>query len=507
MTQIAYRATLSNAMWPQRAAHLSSTVVSPQYESLSSRKAELPPSEERDIIAPQVYYVENALPTNYGFESVLYATVGTPVPFAQTGDRIISIAKATSSEVSQVLFALSLLGDIYIMPVYATAWIKAGISATYNPVLGADRYITAASMNDKIVVAVQGSGLGLLAYNPYTQVLSAGPLGTPGLESVEVQGVFSTTNYLAVWDTDTIYWSAFENPLDFVPSEITGAGNGVVMAGKGRIRACVPTTLGFIIYCEGNAIAALSTSRADEPFTLREISGSGGVSNIRQVVADWNAVSHYAYTSSGLAQITNTDAKPFITELTDLIVNSVIDYVTPDGQLVTEFWEAGADVQVTVIKDRYLCVSYKNKTAVYYTWCFVYDTHLKRAGKLKRYHLAVLEYYGNLALMTASGQMSIVRFGGGSGIVALGKYQHIRQRMLSLDAVAVDKILGASTTVTVVSSLDGFADSQSSTGYLHPNSNYSHRTYTSVGTNHKIVISGEFSLQTVVLHYHIHGRA
>lgn len=505
MTQIAYRATLSNAMWPQRAAHLSSTVVSPQYESLSSRKAELPPSEERDIIAPQVYYVENALPTNYGFDSVYFPDVDPPMEFYYPGDAVIHWARTSSSSVGQILFVLTLQGSIYIMQPNQHTWKRASIPVGYSPEWGNKRYITAASMNDKIVVAVVGSGVGLMLYDLATNDLIIGPLGTPGLEDVQIRGVFSTTNYLAVWDKDTIYWSAFENPLDFVPSELTGAGNGVIMAGKGAIVSCVPTTLGFIIYCEGNAIAALSTSRADEPFTLREISGSGGISHPKQVVADWNSVSHYAYTSSGLNQITNTDAKPFITELTDLLTNQVIDYIDVGGQLIEEIWEQGADVQVTVVKDRYLCVSYKSKLVGTYQWCFVYDLYLKRSGKLRRDHVGIFEYYGNIATISVTGAINVVRFGGaGQAIVALGKYQHIRQRMIAIDSVAVDSLQSDDCQVIVRSSLDGFDDVYSSTGYAQSRS---HRTYTLVGTNHKIIISGTFSLRTVVLHYHIHGRA
>ncbi len=499
MTQIAYRATLSNAMWPQRASRVASTVVSPQYESLSSRKAELPPSEERDIIAPQVYYVENVLPTSYGFESVGYSQAAAEAPLMMPAERIINVAKASSSSISQVLFALTTNGAMYIMYPNQHVWKRSDKSFAVDD----NSFVTAASMNDKIIVAVSGATT-LYLYDPGTNEITSGGLGTPGLEDVDIQGVFSTTNYLAVWDHDTIYWSSFENPLDFVPSEITGAGNGIIMAGRGSIRACVPTTLGFIIYCEQNAIAALSTARSDEPFTLREISSSGGINHIRQVVPDWNSNSHYAWTTAGLQQITNTDAKPFITELTDLIQGSTIDYLDDGGQVITEGWSIGADVAVAMIMDRYLCVSYKDKAVVDYTWCYVYDTWLRRAGKLKVSHEQIIDYYNNISVVTKKGAISVLRRGTnlGEGKIALGRYQHIRQRMLVIDSVDVDKILGDCGLI-VRSSLNGFTDDYSSAGHQTGSRWY----FAGVGTNHTIHIKGHFSLNTVVLHYHIHGRS
>lgn len=502
MTQIAYRATLSNAMWPQRASRVSSTVVSPQYESLSSRKAELPPSEERDIIAPQVYYVENVLPTSYGFDSVGYVPVA-PEPLAlEAGEVLINTAKASSTSLPQVHFALTSAGSLYIMAPNLHVWKK----SIHSFVVTADSFVTAASMNDKIIVAVSDAST-LYLYDAVTNEITFGGMGTPGLEDVDIQGVFSTTNYLAVWDADTIYWSAFENPLDFVPSEITGAGNGIIMAGRGRIRACVPTTLGFIIYCEQNAIAALSTARSDEPFTLREISASGGISHIRQVVPDWNSNSHYAYTTSGLQQITNTDAKPFVAELTDLIQGQVIDYLDSAGQLITEEWPLGVTTSVALVLDRYLCVSYKEQSAVEYQWCYVYDTWLRRAGRLKISHSQIIDYYNNLAAVSRRGAVNVLRRSGlagnfGLGRIALGKYQHIRQRMLVIDSVDVDKMFGTALC-SVRSSLDGFTDSSVSTGHKTGARWY----FSNVGTNHTVHLRGDFSLNTIVLHYHIHGRS
>lgn len=498
MTQIAYRATLSNAMWPQRAKNQSRTVVSPAYESLSSRKAELSPSEERDIISPQVFYVENCLPTNYGFQSVGYQVSGTPVVFPNSDELFIHAVRCHAAGAPQVIIAVTNYGEIYLLLYATSTWQKSTVSAAGAK---SDAYnITAATVNNRIIVHVAGVN----RYEYDLSLTDLKPVTFTGLETTPLLGIFSTATYLGAWDDDTVYWGAFEDPTDFVPSEITGAGNGVVQAASGKIVACVPTTLGFMIYCEGNTISALATSRADEPFTLREVAASGGVSSIKSIVVDWNSILQYAWTTSGLQQISNTDAKVFVGEFSSMIDAGVIDYLSNTGDILEETWSSGVDVQVAVIRDRYLCVSYKHRTSAVFQWCFVYDFYMKRGGKLRRDHTQILDYYSAIGLLSPMGAVETVMLEAGRGVIALGKYQHIRQRMLMMDSVEIES--GASDTqVSLSSALDGLNKSSYSLGYKAPGTQKTY--FSSVGINHCVLITGTFALNSVILHYHIHGRA
>lgn len=499
MAQIAYRATLSNAMWPQLARRQGRTVISPQSESLSSRKAELPAPEERDIISPQIYYLENVLPSAYGLDSVGFSQSDPAISGLRSDEQILNCVKLAATGLTQVLVAVTNYGEIYLLRQNEHTWVKSAVSSAHTK---ANTYnITGAVVNNRVFVHI----FGVNRYEYNISGLDLQAVTFTGLETTPLTGISTSGNYLLAWDDDTVYWGALENPTDFTPSEITGAGNGVVIAAKGRIIACVPITLGYIIYCEHNAISALATSRADEPFTLREISASGGLANVKQISPDWNSLIHYAFTTSGLQMLSTTDAKPFIADFTDMITSQTIDYLDISGNLTTESWETGADVIVSVVKDRYVCISYKSKTATYFQWCLVYDLYLKRAGKLRRDHIEIIDYYDNIGFLHPDGRMEVVRLGIGSGFVVLGKFQQLRQRMIALDSVELDRDITGDALVTAYPSLDGVSPTPPKSGIRNPGDTKYY--FSCVGQNISVGIYGRFSLDTVILHYHNHGRS
>lgn len=497
MAQSAYRANVSASTWPHRIKQVGRTVIAPVYETGAVKKPELPSSEERDITTPNVYYLENVVPNNFGFTSVGYVPVITSAIFPNAGEYFLKIVEGRASWMTKIYIAITSRGNLYTCIAGVHGWQISGISTTHAE--NSLYTLSVANINDKIFI--HANAVGWYKVSETTQDLVAATV--TGLDGVSTRGILSTTNYLITWDATTVYWGALEDPTDFTPSTITGAGYGIVQAAQGAIITCVATTLGFIIYCENNAICALATSKDEEPFTLRDVSGSGGISVPTQVINNWNSLEQYAWTGSGLQLLNSTTARGFLADFTDFIRMGIVDYYDTSGNVVEETW-AATDVKVQLTQDRYIWVSYKKTTDSYYSWAIVYDLYLRRVGRIKVQHIEIFDWFSATTILAPDGTISVIKANYGDGRIALGKFQHQRQRMMKLDSIEIEDVTGT-PDVKDITTLNGNTVSGVYTGTQ--NSSGTKFFFSCVGLNHSILISGTFEINAIVLHYHIHGRA
>jgi hypothetical protein len=400
---------------------------------------------------------------------------------------------------------------------YLIAWSVpvSGSSKTFTTTSGLAVLTGADTSNIIVNQVVSGTGITVGSY-----VIAVDPgvsitLNQPATASGTVSLVF--TPQAAV-----IAWSSTIDPTDFTPSLVTGAGGGSVEGARGAITLCVAHTLGFIVYTTNNAVAAIYSNNARYPFTFREILSSGGLASQDLVGYDANTGAHYAYTTSGLQIVSTNQTQTIFPEITDFISGRIFeDYDETTQQFQRQTLSSTMAKKINVIADRYLIVSYG---VAGLTHAIVYDISQKRFGKFKIPHVATIEYQltsagiteipkQSIGFLQADGTLKIVDFNAQSptsvGVIALGKYQFVRARLLQLDTISLENIYNHSSfNCTVLSSLDGKTQQQSDCTILPELSSSESVTYgaRAAGINHSLILTGCFYLETLVLQFNIHGK-
>jgi len=378
------RCNLSAARFPLTTDLGSRTIILPQHDMNYQRNAVFSGSDaDRDIGVPQVFYCHNTFPTEQGFQSVGYDQVIAAIPTATEFDQIIPL-----TEVGGNKFLLSPAGGLnYVFDAPVGQWE----SIDPIPAVEPDVLVTYAFVQGNTYVYYEK--IGAFIYNSTTKTFDSVTL--IGLNPLLVNGIVGSNGYLLAFDDTTMYWSSATNPLDFVPSLITGAGSGAVTDLKGRIVAALPNINGFIVYGTGNAVGASFTSNIRFPFIFKEISGSGGILSKEQVSHDVNLESHYALTSVGLQEITKAGSKIVFPEIIDFLTSRIFeDYTSATKTFTVQTLGSDMLAKLTIISARYLVISYGVSSL---THALIYDIAQKRWGKVKINHVDCFEYnYPNL---------------------------------------------------------------------------------------------------------------
>jgi hypothetical protein len=397
---------------------------------------------------------------------------------------------------------------------YLIAWSKpiAGVSKTFTT-----------TQDSPILTGVDTSGIAL--YQAVT-----GPDIPDGCYVIDIVANTSITlnnpatnsasgTYVFAELPASLAWSSTLDPTDFTPSLATGAGGGAIEAAKGAITFCADHALGFIVYTATNAIAALYSNNFRYPFNFKEIVSAGGVTSPELLAIEADSGNHYAYTSSGFQLISTARAQTVIPELTDFIAGGVFeDYdETTDTFIQTNVTTAMAKA-VNIISDRYLLVSY-GLTSLTHT--LVFDLAQKRFGKFKIPHVSTVEYQlpsvataetprRSIGFLQADGTVRVVDFtpqaANSSGVIALGKYQFVRSRLLQLDEIQVENvILPATFQCIAFSALDG-KNTQKYTPTLLDQAGKLNTYGARINAlNHSLVFKGSFQLNSLILTFSLGG--
>ena len=99
-----------------------------------------------------------------------------------------------------------------------------------------------------------------------------------------------------------------------------GAGSTKLLALRGSIVACYSIPDGFIIYTTDNAVAALYTGNAQQPFVFKEIPDCPGINHPRNVGWETSTGEHYVFTNRGLQVVTKNGAKSIFPEISDMLL-------------------------------------------------------------------------------------------------------------------------------------------------------------------------------------------
>lgn len=511
MAQLSYRVNLSAKSWPFVSTYFGRSVVvgSASHDQNFSKQLYSSEDQDKDIGIPQMYYMHNCMPTSQGIQSIGYIPTVPAVPFVEEFTEIFTLYYSQGA----AYFTCLPNGRCFVCQFGASPqWLE------INTIPGiSGRMISVVNISGNSYIFF--SGLGCYKFFPGALTLVGQILN--GLDVTKVVGIVGAVGYMIAYSTDSIAWSSTEDPTDFTPSLITGAGGGGVEHARGPIVFCVPSSAGLTITTAVNCVNAPFTGNARFPFIFNAVAGAGGITSRAVVAQDISASEFYAYSTAGLQKLVSSSAALIYTEVTDFISGKVFEDF---DELTNTFSITKVETMkkaLNVIANRYLILSYGVEEL---THALVLDMGAKRWGKLKITHVECFEYLLKPAEQTEVSRQSIGFFKKSgevvradfdsedtviphNGVLILGKYQYVRARMLTLDETVVENVRDVSKfSIQNSYSLRGKSIDSTSTGYLHnvDGEACSYR-FRDTAMNHSLLLKGSFYAVSLQLKFHIHG--
>ncbi len=481
-----------------------------------------------EIGIAQPIYLHNVMPSNYGFQSIGYKHVIANYIAPSSNFTMFDQAIILRSADEERYLLSPAQGTNYILGSRnRSVWAK----ATQNTLrLGGT--VTKSYINARTIIAYANHTW--LEYKSQSNTIDT---VTPvGLEPAAIKGIVNANNYNIAYNSTTVYWSSVGDPLDFVPSLLTGAGSANPQSVRGAIVACLPIADGFVIYTTHNAVAAIWSGNSNAPWVFREIPGAAGIVTPEHVSSDSNYSTHFAWTTSGLQQIDKREGINIFPEVTDFLAKKQIEEWSAEAKtieptvqlhqphsclaLVTKNLLSPVKLKLNYIGTRFLAISYGEYTGQY-QYILVYDSGLKRWGKLKIAHADCFEYsppgreqpvplesfgvldaFGNIFTIDFSELRqsldSVFIFGG----IALTRDSYTRVSAISLDTTSTN-----SYRAKLYSAVSG---RNLSKGYALPENTIEPlgvKWKTSiVGTTHALELVGTFNLVSLLFELDRYGK-
>lgn len=504
MAQLTYRGNLTAAEFPLISEFQGQTVIMTGNDQNYSRQSNSPRNKDRDIGIPQMYYCHNVVPTDAGVTSIGYlqlaaAPSGTDNTFSDT----FTIRDASDNV---AIFNNTTSGRNYVLPSVGTGWLRTTDKA---PVVGYE--VSVAHVNGESYIFF--GKLGCFKYNFSTNALDAVTLN--GLTVANIIGICASNGYMIAWTENTVFWSSSIDPTDFLPSLVTGSGSQGVQQSKGSIVSCLPQNQGFVVYTKKNAVAAIFTNNTQFPFTFKEIIGAGGLSSSTLVAYDGNSTNHYAYTTSGLQEVSMQNSSVVFPQVTDFLAGSQFEDFDEITNIFTELLlSSPMQKKLTLVSNRYLVLSYGVATL---THALVHDFALARWGKFKVDHTDCFDftYPSSAVIETPRRSIAFVQANGtvlaavlaydtsiSYGVVILGKYQLDRNRYITMQELHLESVRSDSNLlVNWLTSLDGKNVSVAPATLATSLGTYRRYNSNTAGINHSVVISGGFNLNSIELKF------
>ena len=526
MSQITYRGNLSSAYFPFISRFQGRTVIVPQSDNNFNRQLQSSSDLDKDIGIPQAYYMHNVMPNGNGLQSIGYeqrianyngTDIGAKQEFTLRDDIYNGGVKG--------YFMLATGGFYYVLSEsfgysgYVTQYWNPGTSTFVSlPANIADLQVTTAHVAGitYLYIANQYCLVWDFANNRFNlTTLTA-------LVASTIVGITESNGYLIAYSSNAVAWSSLIDPEDFTPSLQTGAGGGNVEGIKGNITCGAPTSNGFLLYTEANAVAVLYTGNSQYPFQFSECIGAGGVSTLERVTYDADSGYNYAYTSFGFQILKAKSAESILADVTDFLAGQYFeDFNDSTREFIYSVLSAPLLKKLAFIANRYLIISHGITEL---THAIVYDTVQKRFGKLKITHTDCFQYdllgentsdipRKSIAFLKKDGTVTLVNFAvaftNRDGTLILGKFQYVRSRHLQLqEATFENPTQGGSFSVYDMVSADGKNYSQIIAGILLSSGNDVARYGfgSPDGLNHSLLCKGAFNLTTNELKFNPSGR-
>lgn len=539
------RGNLAAALFPFVSDFQGRTIIIPQYDQNYDRQLNSGADPDKDKGVPQLFYMHNCMPTEAGYQSVGYDTPILPMNPANLDFDSFFVLRDTNE--NKALFVPA-AGKNYVYTLPANGW------ASINPLspgsVPGNVLVTASYIHKRTFIYYEKTGA--IEYDFTNQVFNA--VTFTALNPLVIRGICSAVGYNIAFDDTTIYWSSTVTETDFTPSLVTGAGSQIPTDLKGKIVAVLPVPQGFFIYTTKNIVSAFYSGNIRFPWIFREVPNSSGISSPENVAWQATLSLQYAWTTAGLMKVDRSGAEVVFPALTDFIASRVFEDFDESTELFsTTFLTTDLLTKLQFVGSRYVIVSYG---ITQLTHAIIYDTTIKRWGKLKITHVDCFNWpapnffgirtYGqllgttyaalagnsyaqlsqqqfiveslkrNIAFLQQDGTVKIVNFDIGNltsvGVMFIGKYQFVRNQLIELVGCDLESI-GTAVTNFVhkwLTTYDGKFFSLKSTPTLvsyqagSTAQNYKGRA---IGMNHTLYFKGAFNLVSFVIEFVVTGGA
>ena len=539
MGMIRSRVNLTSAKFPLISRNQGQSIMVGQADlnftpGLNPTDEGLIPQNDRGI--PQIIYCDNVMPFQEGLQSV---------------DNLSIVSDNVAYDVRKIFQVRDIAGNMAYFAINVTGafqWqcliYRDGGSGTVTRSLisgGAitgyiGGLITTAFINGETYIYFEGATDPCRKYNFSTNTLDVVTLTNFATNLVDPpKGIFASNGYLCGWSSSRVTWSSTVTPTDFVPSLATGAGVSQIQDAATDIMVCRSHARGGIIYTRTNTVGMVYTNNKNFPWNFRDIPGAGGCETepLMTRIEDENEW-HYAYTTYGLQKINPTSCRMFLPEVTEFLSGGIIESYDRNTNVFT-YTFAGTPLtplykKLAMINSRYLCISYSTSQTAF-EFCLVIDIVTQRWGKLRVPHVEIFEWQDMnsflgrelprraIAAITAASGITNTSFVQsntfpGEGVLILGRYQYIRQRLMQLQKITLQNArysVGSNNMVIRDNlSIDGQTTVNSVFGTkITTDNNLQTMIYgfnSAVGLTHTFVISGKFALNSMLLEFNNHGR-
>lgn len=347
---------------------------------------------QKGVNIPQLYYCENTVPTAEGYRSIVYRYHISPPAGPQRFVKVLSIFDGGANS---ALIGYTADLKLYIVSSYTDyEWQELALPAGFT--WDSPSLVTTTTIIGFVVLCVQGSGI--FAVDIASSTLSE--VIWTGIDQTEIIGVCASHSILIVWDATDVYWSSTTDPRDFTPSLTTGAGRAQPDGLKGSIILCKEIKGGFIVYSEVTLIGAEYTQVNAIPWLFTTLAGGAGIKSADMVAYDINLSAHFVWTSAGLMSVQVNQVELLFPQITDFIASGLTDVTTSYTSYPSlEFDGRPKEIRLGIIASRYLCISFGYLSEQIEDelqipemhQSFIYDSKLRRWGKLNIEHIQILE--------------------------------------------------------------------------------------------------------------------
>lgn len=366
------RAALLQQAFPIDARQLGDTV-------LIGRGLE-PPEVANEVARPQVYALQNMLPTQRGWCSVHYATALDGYTYPVYLEQVVQLRDGIGRT---ALCGVS--GDsLYVYSSGTQVWtrVSLGTPLQRGP-------LTTATLRGQTYLCV--ARVGLYKYNFDTETMEVQTV--VGIaDFADILGTSAAGNHLLLISADLFFWSDPVDPLEFTPAAGSAGSTGIA-ANRSSLTAIIPLGDAVVAYTTLNAVYCAYTGNVNAPFAFREIADSAGVAGPEHVSGDVASGEHIAWTYSGMQRVSAQRAEQAWPELSDSIAAGLITYIGDATYPVTLQYDR-LDVKISTVGTRYVLFSVRGAeaTASQYPVAYVFDRALERFGRLDAPHCDVIEY-------------------------------------------------------------------------------------------------------------------
>jgi hypothetical protein len=541
MARLTYRAHLAAEQFPLISEFQGPQVITSRTDhhysgSPFGQSAAIP-----DKGIPEAYYLQDVMPSKWGYKSVGYDQLIPALPPGNTAKQVYSAVAAGGF---RALILVTNEGSTYILGGNASAWLD--ITPLGQPT---DVNVSIANVTGTTFLCYSKFNIFVVDIENET-LLPANIVWDPPLTNADMVGISASNNYLLAHDGTTLYWSSSLDVLDMQASQITGAGSGIPTAAIGSIIALAPVGIGFAVYCQGNTVVGVFSGNVQYPWTFKESPNSAGIDNPESVSPYGDDNNNYVWTSAGLLQVTLQSSTALFPEVSDFLGGLLFEsFNLTTKELESNYLVGQFKVRLAYIDSRYLCISYGTGTVL--THVLVYDAALKRWGKLAINHAQIINLPFELiqdfsltfnqltgsfdsldpatfdtleepvfnvvaakraiAAVGVDGSLSVINFDygffGANSVLMLGKYQLSRESNSVLTDISIEVIDADNNNfeLIILSTLDGKTVINSVAPTAKVKSKLREYCPLVVGQNHALLIIGSFHLTSVVLTFASHG--